>query len=340
LKNKGNILVTGGAGYVGAHTCKALAAAGFNPITFDNLSRGHEWAVKWGPFEPGDVTDAERVNEVLERYRPLGVMHFAALAYVGESVQYPGEYYTNNVAGSLCLLQATRSAGIENFVFSSSCSTYGIPNTIPIPEDHKQEPVNPYGAGKLMVETMLRDFDTAYGIRSVSLRYFNAAGADPDGETGEDHDPETHALPLAIMTALRERQRFEVFGTDYPTTDGTAVRDYVHVSDLASAHVMALKYLLVGGQRTALNLGTGRGYSVRELIASVERVSGRTVAVIEAPRRPGDPPELIADAAKASQVLGWVPQYRELDAIVRTALHWHATGRHKNVPQRHSTIRK
>ena len=324
MKNKGDILVTGGAGYVGSHACKALAAAGFNPITFDNLSRGHEWAVKWGPLEVGDVTDATRLHEVLESYRPVGVMHFAALAYVGESVEDPARYYTNNVAGSLCLLQATRRAGIKHFVFSSSCSTYGIPRTIPIPENHSQAPINPYGTGKLMVETMLRDFDVAYGLRAVSLRYFNAAGADPEGETGEDHDPETHALPLAIMTALGQRPHFEIFGTDYPTADGTAIRDYVHVCDLANAHVMALEHLLAGGQSLTLNLGTGRGHSVRELIAAVERVSGRSVAVIEAPRRPGDPPELVADAAQANHLLGWTPRYGELQAIVETALRWHA----------------
>ncbi len=333
MKTKGNILVTGGAGYVGAHACKALAAAGFAPITFDNLSRGHESAVKWGPLEVGDVTDSRRLTEVLEERRPVGVMHFAAFAYVGESVEHPVKYYANNVVGSFCLLQAVQRAGIKCFVFSSTCSTYGVPDSVPISEDHKQEPVNPYGTGKLMVETMLRDLDIAYGMPSVSLRYFNAAGADPEGKTGEDHDPETHALPLAIMTALGERERFEIFGTDYPTGDGTAVRDYVHVSDLATAHVMALEYLLAGGKRTALNLGTGRGHSVRELITSVEQVSGRPVAVSESPRRPGDPPELVANPAKANEVLGWEPGHKELDAIVETALRWHAGGGKRNSAQ-------
>lgn len=336
LKSKGNILVTGGAGYVGAHACKALAEAGFKPITIDNLSRGHRWTVKWGPLEVGDVADAKRLTEVLERYHPIGIMHFAAFAYVGESVEHPEKYYANNVGGSLCLLQTAHRAGIRHIVFSSSCATYGIPDTIPVSEDHEQAPITPYGAGKLMVETMLRDFDIAYGMRSVSLRYFNAAGADPEGEMGEGHNPETHALPLAIMTALGERRHFEILGTDYPTADGTAVRDYVHVCDLATAHIMALEHLLAGGQSMVLNLGTGQGHSVRELIASVERVSGRTVAVIEAPRRPGDPSELVADAAKATQVLGWTPQYRELDAIVETALRWHAGNGQRNLSQRQS----
>ncbi|MFQ5757126.1 MAG: UDP-glucose 4-epimerase GalE [Acidiferrobacterales bacterium] len=344
LQNKGNILVTGGAGYVGCHACKALAVAGFTPVTLDNLVRGHEWAVKWGPLEVGDVTDARRVADVVKKYRPVGVMHFAAFAYVGESVEHPERYYANNVVGSFQLLQALNRAGIRNIVFSSTCSTYGIPDRIPISEDHQQVPVNPYGTGKLMIETMLRDLDLAYDMPSVSLRYFNAAGADPGGEVGEDHDPETHAVPLAITTALGERPVFEIYGTDYETDDGTAVRDYVHVADLATAHVRALEYLLAGGKRTALNLGTGRGHSVRELIGSVEHVSGKAVAVREGPRRAGDPPVLVADASKAKEILEWQPEYAELDAIVDTALRWHlhrsdAFSAHKRHGGKRTTIK-
>ena len=327
LLNSNNILVTGGAGYIGSHVCKALAAEGFTPVTMDNLVYGHKWAVKWGPLEIGDLTDATQVSEVVKKYRPIAVMHFAAFAYVGESVKHPDRYYFNNVYGSLNLLRVLWQEAIKNIVFSSTCATYGIPDSVPIVETHRQVPINPYGTSKLMVESMLRDFDLAYGMRSVSLRYFNAAGADPDGEIGEDHDPETHAIPLAIQAALGKRAFFEIYGTDYPTDDGTAIRDYIHVSDLASGHILALKYLLQGGERMAVNLGTGRGHSVREMVASVERMSsGRTVPVREGPRRPGDPPILIADASMARDMLGWRPKYTELDTIVGTAWRWH-TGR-------------
>ena len=317
------VLVTGAGGYVGSHTCKALSRCGFAPIGLDSLERAGMRALPWGPLEIVDTSDDTSVGRVLEKYRPAAIVHFAAYAYVGESVANPLLYYRNNVSGSISLLDAARVAGIEAFVFSSSCATYGIPHSVPIREDHQQDPVNPYGSSKLMVERVLRDCDVAYGIRSVALRYFNAAGADPEGEIGECHDPETHAIPLAIRTALGERPEFEIFGTDYPTPDGTAIRDYVHVTDLAQAHVRALEYLLDGGTSTALNLGTGAGHSVREVVKAVEAVTCRPVKTIAAARRDGDPPVLIADPERASRVLKWKAEMASLAEIVRTAVQWH-----------------
>jgi UDP-arabinose 4-epimerase len=317
------VLVTGGAGYIGSHACKALRQAGFTPIAYDNLFRGHAWAVKWGPLEQGDVTDPARLSEVMAKYHPVAVMHFAAYCYVGESVVEPALYYRNNVAGSLCLLEAMRRCDIKRFILSSTCATYGDPRGIPIIEGHPQAPTSPYGASKLMVETMLRDFAVAYGLSWVSLRYFNAAGADPEAEIGEAHTPETHIIPLA-MAATAGLQPFTIFGCDYPTPDGTAIRDYIHVADLAAAHVMALQHLLSGGRSLAVNLGSGRGYSVLEVLASVERVCGHRVPVRHGPRRPGDPSALVADAAEARATLGWRPQYPQLDAIVDTAWRWHS----------------
>jgi UDP-arabinose 4-epimerase len=323
MPDRGTVLVTGGAGYIGSHTCKALARDGFLPVTFDNLSRGHEWAVKWGPLVVGDIADREALRKAFKAHRPVAVIHFAAFAYVGESVTDPAMYYHNNVAGSLSLVRAALDAGVDSIVFSSTCSTYGVPDTLPIDESHEQRPVNPYGATKLAVERMLADFAIAYGMRSVSLRYFNAAGADPEGEIGEYHDPETHALPLAILSALGGKAPFQIFGTDYPTPDGTAIRDYIHVSDLATGHVAALHHLLKGRKSLCINLGTGHGHSVRELVSSVERVSGKRVDVREASRREGDPPVLIADAGTAMETLGWEPGFTEFDDIVETALAWH-----------------
>jgi UDP-arabinose 4-epimerase len=316
------VLVTGGAGYIGSHACKALRQAGFTPIAYDNLSRGHAWAVKWGPLEEGDIADPARLDAVMAKHRPVGVMHFAAYCYVGESVAEPALYYRNNVAGSLCLLEAMRRCGIARFILSSTCATYGNPQGVPIAENHPQVPTSPYGATKLMVEAMLRDFAAAYGLSWVSLRYFNAAGADPEAEIGEAHTPETHIIPLALQAATGS-QPFTIFGADYPTPDGTAIRDYIHVADLAAAHVMALQHLLSGGRSLALNLGTEHGYSVLEVLASVERVCGRKVPVRYGPRRPGDPSALVADAAAARATFGWRPQYPQLDAIVDTAWRWH-----------------
>jgi UDP-glucose-4-epimerase GalE len=321
------ILVTGGAGYVGSHACKALAAAGHAPVAYDNLSRGHRELVRWGPLEVGDLADRARLDEVFARHRPAAVMHFAALAYVGESVQDPALYYRNNVGGTLELVEATRRAGVAAFVFSSTCSTYGVPERMPIDEDTPQRPINPYGATKLAIERMLADYGAAYGLRSVSLRYFNAAGCDPDGETGELHDPETHLIPRVLMAAAGEIEHVAVFGTDYPTPDGTCLRDYVHVADLAAGHVQALDYLARGGATAAVNLGTGRGFSVREVIAAAGEVTGRRIPVREAPRRPGDPPVLVADPARARRLLGFAPRYTELAPIVATAWRWHTRKR-------------
>lgn len=317
------ILVTGGAGYVGSHVCKLLAEAGFTPVTVDSLSHGEESSVKWGPLETVDLRECSRLKEVIKKHRPVGVMHFAALCNVGESVLDPAKYYHNNLVGSLNLLRGMLDQDVKTIIFSSSCAVYGVPEIVPISEKHPQAPITPYGVSKLVVENMLRDFSLAYGMRFVCLRYFNAAGADPDGEIGENHVPEFHVIPRVIQAALAGRRLFEIFGTDYNTQDGTAVRDYVHVSDLASGHMLALRYLMNGGRSIALNLGTGRGHSVKEVIASVERLSGRPVPVQESPRRPGDPSILIADASEAFKVLAWRPQYGALDEIVATALRWH-----------------
>ena len=268
-----NILVTGGAGCIGSHTCKMLAKAGYTPITYDNLVYGHRWAVKWGPLEVGDIADYDRLNEVIRTYQPEAVIHFAAYAYVGESVEEPAKYYRNNVAGTLTLLEAMRDNEIKMIVFSSSCAIYGVPLEIPIKENHRQEPINPYGTSKLTVERMLRDFDKAYGICFFSLRYFNAAGDDPDGEIGESHDPETHLIPLVLETAIGKRSQISVYGDDYETSDGSCVRDYIHVTDLSEAHVLALKYLRSNANSEIVNLGTGTGYSVKEVIKTAELIT-------------------------------------------------------------------
>ena len=319
----GNVLVTGGAGYIGSHACKALALGGYEPVAFDNLSNGHPWAAKWGPLIEGDLADADLLLEVIRSHRIDAVLHFAASAYVGESMAQPAKYFRNNVANTLNLLEAMRAAGVPRMVFSSTCATYGIPESIPISEHHPQHPVNPYGESKLMVERMLAWMGRAHGLQWMALRYFNAAGADPDGEIGEDHRPETHLIPLAIETALGRRPELSIFGTDYPTPDGTAVRDYIHVSDLAQAHVRALQHLDAGGSSIALNLGTGTGYSVREVIAAVESAGGLPVAVRAAPRRAGDPPTLLAAAQHARELLGWAPSHSNLREIVDTAWQWH-----------------
>ena len=299
-----SVLVTGGAGYIGSHACKALARAGYLPIVYDNLSYGHEWAVKWGPFQRGDILDRTRLDEVLAKYRPDAVMHFAAFAYVGESVTDPGKYYRNNVAGSLALLEAMRDFGIPRIVFSSSCATYGLPDRFPISEDAPQRPINPYGASKLMVERMLADFESAHGLVWTALRYFNAAGADADCEIGEEHDPETHLIPLVLDAASGRRPHVTIFGTDYDTPDGTCIRDYIHVTDLAEAHVLALQ-ASEGGTSAAYNLGNGRGFSVREVINSVERVTGLNVPIHigRAPcRRSADAGERCVDGASDARL--------------------------------------
>ena len=318
-----SVIVIGGAGYIGSHACKALARAGYLPVVYDNLCYGHEWAVKWGPLERGDILDRTRLHEVLTRYRPDAVMHFAAFAYVGESVTDPGRYYRNNVVGSLNLLEAMRDLRIARIVFSSTCATYGLPEKLPISEDVPLRPINPYGASKLMVEQMLADFGTAHGLAWISLRYFNAAGADPDCEIGEDHDPETHLIPLVLDAASGRRSHVMVLGTDYDTPDGTCIRDYIHVMDLADAHVIALQAIEGETPSGAYNLGNGRGFSVREVIAAVERVTGLKVPVILGERRAGDPAALVSDASKTHKILGWQPKISDLDEIIRTAWAWH-----------------
>lgn len=324
--NMKTILVTGGAGYIGSHTCKALAGAGFRPIAYDNLSYGHEWAVKWGPLECGDILDRTRLDAVIVTHKPFAVMHFAAFAYVGESVSDPGKYYRNNVTGSLTLLEAVRDHGIKHFVFSSTCATYGTPETLTIVEATPQRPINPYGASKLMVERMLADFGAAHEMSWTALRYFNAAGGDGDGQIGEDHTPETHLIPLVLDAASGRRPYVTIFGTDYDTADGTCVRDYIHVNDLADAHVRALQALRDGAPSNVFNLGNGKGFSVREVIDSVERVTGLKVPVKFGARRDGDPATLISDATKARTVLGWQPALPDLDTIIRTAWAWHQRG--------------
>lgn len=312
------VLVTGGAGFIGSHTAKALQQSGLEPIVFDNLSTGHQWAVKYGPFVQADLADTAAIAQALAEYNVEAVIHFAANAYVGESMKEPIKYFRNNVANTLNLLEAMHRAGVHKIVFSSSCTTYGIPEQMPISEDFPQTAISPYGESKLMVEKMLRWFGECYGFGYVPLRYFNAAGADPGGELGEVHDPETHLIPLVIGAAMGTRPPLNIFGTDYPTPDGTNIRDYIHVSDLADAHLRALKYLMDGGESTAFNLGTEQGNSVREVIKMVEQVGGRAVPVTEAPRRAGDPPALVADASKAKRILGWEPRH-DLKSIVETA---------------------
>lgn len=316
-------LVTGGAGYIGSHTCKALAAAGHTPVVLDNLSTGHSWAVKWGPLVVADIADRSRVKSAVKEFGIGAVIHFAAHAYVGESVRKPQKYFDNNVTKTLALLDTLLEAGISKVVLSSSCATYGVPQKLPISEDDAQQPINPYGESKLFVEKVLYWYEVAYGIRHMNLRYFNAAGADPDGEIGEYHDPETHLIPLVIAAAQGVNPTFEIFGTDYGTADGTAVRDYVHVCDLARAHVNALDYLVAGGHSASVNLGTGCGHSIREVISAVETISGRAVPVVEGPRRPGDPATLIANPQLGQTVLSWTPDKSDLQTIVRTAWHWH-----------------
>lgn len=320
-----NILVTGGAGYIGSHTCKQLKAAGYTPVTFDNMVYGHEWAVKWGPLVKGDIQDRAALDAAFAKYAPAAVIHFAAYTYVGESVEDPGKYYRNNVYGTVNLLEAMRDHNCGNIIFSSTCATYGVPETMPMTEQLPQRPINPYGWTKLMIEQVLRDFEHAHGIKHMALRYFNAAGADPDGEIGEDHAPETHLIPLTVLAGLGRRGPIKIFGQDYPTPDGTAIRDYIHVTDLADAHVLGLGVLLDGGESRMINLGTGHGASVREVVDAVGRSLGSPVPAENAPRRAGDPPMLVADATRAKTELSWTPRYTNLDDIVGTACRWHKT---------------
>ncbi|NMG18434.1 UDP-glucose 4-epimerase GalE [Brasilonema bromeliae] len=323
---KPTILVTGGAGYIGSHTVLALKQAGFDVIILDNLVYGHRDLVEkvlQVELVVGDTGDRPLLDNLFNTRNIAAVMHFSAYAYVGESVSDPAKYYRNNVVGTLTLLEAMLAASVKKFVFSSTCATYGVPEVVPIPEDHPQNPINPYGASKLMVERILSDFHAAYDLKSVRFRYFNAAGADPNGLLGEDHNPETHLIPLVLQTALGKRESISVFGTDYPTPDGTCIRDYIHVTDLASAHVLGLEYLLKGGDSEVFNLGNGNGFSVKEVIETAREVTQRDIKVVECDRRPGDPPALIGSGDKARKILGWHPQYSSVEEIITHAWQWH-----------------
>lgn len=317
------ILVCGGAGYIGSHVNKELHQKGYETIVFDNLIHGYREAVKWGTFIEGDLANVDDIEGVFQKYQIDAVCHFAAFAYVGESVEEPEKYYRNNVMNTLNLLKVMRCHGCKKIVFSSTCATYGEPKYVPITEDMPQNPINPYGASKLMVERILRDYKKAYGMNYIVLRYFNAAGADPDGEIGESHNPETHLIPLILDVAGGERQSVKVFGTDYDTRDGSCIRDYIHVNDLATAHILALKYLESEEESGCFNLGNATGTSVFEAIDSVKRVTGRDISVEVVGRRSGDPGKLVGCSERARDILGWNPIYADIDEIVRHAWYWH-----------------
>lgn len=319
-----NVLVVGGAGYIGSHTTRYLKNMGLNPIVFDNLSTGFSESVKSHTFIPGDLHDQALVERVLSEYEIEGVMHFAACALVGESVQHPAKYYDNNVIATFRLLEAMRRCKVSKFVFSSTCATYGEPERIPIDEHEKQMPINPYGFTKLAVERMLHDYTQAYDFSYAALRYFNAAGASTEGDIGEDHQPESHLIPLVLQVALGQRPHITIFGDDYDTSDGTCVRDYIHIYDLASAHLAALKRLQPK-QEILVNLGTGNGYSVLEIIEMCRKVTGHPIPCVVGDRRPGDPPALIANPAKANNLLNWHPEFSDLENIVKSAWNWHKT---------------
>ena len=321
--SRGKILVTGGAGYIGSHACKALHAAGYTPVVYDNLSGGHAWAVKWGPFEHGDVRDYETLVRALKTHRPIAVMHFAAFIAAGESVADPGKYYGNNVGGMVTLLTAMRDTGVDRIVFSSTAAVFSTDATDPIDEERAIAPANPYGASKAMCEEILRGFGAAHDIRAVALRYFNAAGADPAGELGEAHEPETHLIPLVLEAAAGKRKEILIFGDDYPTPDGTCIRDYIHICDLAQAHILSLDYL--ESQRpglSAFNLGNGNGFSVKQIVDTAQRVTGHQVPSRIAERRAGDPPVLICDSARARQMLGWMPEFGDVEVQIAHAWSW------------------
>lgn len=331
MSSKPTILVTGGAGYIGSHAVMALKRAGYEVVILDNLVYGHQDLVEKVlevELIVGDTSDRPLLDKLFTTHNIAAVMHFSAYAYVGESVTDPAKYYRNNVIGTITLLEAMLAASIKQFVFSSTCATYGEPKTVPIPEEHPQNPINPYGATKLMVERILADFDVAYGLKSVYFRYFNAAGADPNGLLGEDHHPETHLIPLVLMTALGKREFVSIFGTDYPTPDGTCIRDYIHVADLADAHVLGMEYLLQGGDTAVFNLGNGNGFSVKQVIDTAKNLTGQDIKVELSDRRPGDPPVLVGSSDKARKILGWKPQYPALEDIISHAWRWHQH-RHK-----------
>lgn len=322
------ILVVGGAGYIGSHIHKMLYKKGYETVAFDNLVYGHQEAVRWGILEIGDLADTERLDQIFHKYDIDAVFHFAAYAYVGESVADPSKYYNNNVSNTLHLLDTMLRHHVKTIVFSSTCATYGIPDTMPVTEEMEQKPINPYGASKLMIERILSDYHKAYGLHYCCLRYFNAAGADPEGEIGESHDPETHLIPLVLDTAAGKRGAVTVFGTDYPTKDGSCVRDYIHVTDLADAHLRAMEYLQSGGESTCMNLGNCKGNSVFEVIKAAKEITGREIPVILDKRRPGDPPTLVGSAKRAETLLGWKPQYGDIRVILEHAWKWHCCKRY------------
>ncbi|AFZ57421.1 UDP-glucose 4-epimerase GalE [Anabaena cylindrica FACHB-243] len=320
------ILVTGGAGYIGSHAVLALKNAGYDVIILDNLSNGHREIVEQAlqvKLIVGDMSDRSLLDSIFSTHNIAAVMHFAAYIAVGESVTDPAKYYRNNVVGTLTLLEAMLAASINKFIFSSTCALYGVPQFIPLTEDHPQNPISPYATSKWMVERILSDFDTAYNLKSVSFRYFNAAGADPNGLLGEDHIPETHLIPLVLLTALGKRESIFIFGTDYPTPDGTCIRDYIHINDLAQAHILGLQYLLDEGESEVFNLGNGHGFSVREVIETAKQVTGKEIKIIERERRPGDPPILVGSSDKVRTKLGWHPQHPKLNEIITHAWQWH-----------------
>lgn len=318
-----SVVVVGGAGYIGSHCCKVLAGGGYLPVCFDNFSTGHRNFVRWGPVVEGDIHDQSRLARTIRDHDAVAVLHFAASSLVGESVCEPDKYYRNNVEGTLSLLRAMREAGCRTLVFSSTGAVYGNAHKGLIGEHEVPRPVNPYGRTKLIIEVMLADFQAAYGLAPVSLRYFNASGADPSGEIGESHDPETHLIPRALMAVQGKVSDFAIYGDDYDTPDGTAIRDYIHVTDLARAHLLALKFLLSGGKGGCFNLGTGRGYSVREILQQISSETGTGMPLVVKARRPGDPPVLVADPARAKAILGFQPRYSDLSTIVGSAWKWH-----------------
>lgn len=320
--SKNNVLVTGGAGYIGSHVCKALARAGFQPVVFDNLSCGSLEAVQWGPFLKGDIRDRKALGAAIEQYRPVAIMHFAALIRVGDSVCDPAMFYENNVYGTLCLLEEARKAGIQKMVFSSTAAVYGMPQVDFLDETMPLAPINPYGQTKLAAENMIRDFGRAYGLQYAILRYFNAAGADPDCEIGTAYKKDTHLVPLLMQVAAGHRPSINIYGQDYDTPDGTAVRDFVHVTDLARAHVLALSRIMRTDESVTLNLGTNTGHSVNEMVAMARMVTGHPIPAVMAPRREGDPAVLVADATHAAKLLGWMPLYSDLHTILNTAWQW------------------
>lgn len=317
------VLVTGGAGYIGAHACKSLKLHGYFPVVYDNLIYGHKDFVKWGPLVVGDLLDKNKLVEVFSKFKPIIVLHFAGFGYVGESTINPAKYYENNVAGTISLLDAMRTSGVKKIVFSSSCATFGIPKIIPISEKNVQEPINPYGRSKLFIEKILKDYDAAYGIKYAILRYFNAAGADPDCDIGEDHSPEFHLIPLMLDVALGRRKEIVIFGDDYETNDGTCIRDYIHVTDLAEAHVQALEYLNKYEKSDEFNLGIGKGFSVNQILNTVEKICGCTITKTISSRRIGDPPILVANPDKAIHKLNLSIRYNEIDEIILHAWQWH-----------------